>query len=150
MPRRRRRGNEAVDLRVSAPGTVHLLGAIDRIDLPVVARQRAPEPILDVVFGFTSETYQIRTLNEKSNGRASNGVDPSRTASHDWVRMGDLRPTGTHASNRVAIGEPAIRVGDEGRWMYAPVGPNPTAFPPRSALSDPKQRYDDTGSPGPP
>ena len=107
------------------PETDRLVGATDWIDLEFVERERTPEPIVEI--GIQLHLGGLSLSNTKQVLERL-GVERSRTAIHNWVQKADLQPTGTHASNQVAVDETVIRVGDKRYWLYAAVDPETNEF----------------------
>jgi putative transposase len=107
------------------PETDRLVGATDWIDLEFMERERTPEPIVEI--GIQLHLGGLSLSNTKQILEKL-GVERSRTAIHNWVQKADLQPTGTHASNQVAVDETVIRVGDERHWLYAAVDPVTNEF----------------------
>jgi putative transposase len=102
-----------------------LTGDNDWIDLEFVERERTPEEIIEV--GIQLHLAGLSLSNTKQHLEKL-GVQRSRTAIHNWVQKADLQPTGTRASNYVALDETVIQLGTERYWLYAAVDPKTNKF----------------------
>ena len=100
-------------------------GDSDWIDLEFVERERTPEQIVEM--GIRLHLAGLSLSNTKQHLETL-GVQRSRTAIHNWVQKADLRPTGTRASNYVAVDETVIQLGTERYWLYAAVDPTTNEF----------------------
>jgi len=100
-------------------------GDSDWIDLDFVERERTPEEIVEV--GIQLHLAGLSLSNTKQHLEKL-GVQRSRTAIHNWVQKADLQPTGTRASNYVAVDETVIQLGTERYWLYAAVDPKTNEF----------------------
>jgi putative transposase len=105
--------------------TDRLVGATDWIDLEFVERERTPGPIVEIRIQLHLGGLSLSNTKQVLERL---GVERSRTAIHNWVQKADLQPTGTHASNQIAVDETVIRVGDERYWLYAAVDPETNEF----------------------
>jgi putative transposase len=105
--------------------TDRLVGATDWIDLEFVECERTPGPIVEIRIQLHLGGLSLSNTKQVLERL---GVERSRTAIHNWVQKADLQPTGTHASNQIAVDETVIRVGDERYWLYAAVDPETNEF----------------------
>ena len=99
--------------------------AIEWIDLDFVERERTPRRVIEV--GIRLHLGGLSLSNTKRELERL-GVERSRTAIHNWVQKADLQPTGTHASNQIAVDETVIRLNGERHWLYAAVDPETNDF----------------------
>jgi len=100
--------------------TAHLTECTEWIDLEFVERERTPREIIEK--GIRYHLSGLSILNTVTL-LEDLGVKRSRTAVHNWVQKADLQPAGGTSPDRVALDQKAIRINDEGYWLYTAVDP---------------------------